>query len=149
MTEQANHTDENPPSANEGGQILRRQILLVGDCRVGIQPIDQWHAGCEFAFDDLFRGEFFQNHHQRPQRIAVGGDEHVIAFKHAGQNLLEDVASVVPPTREPAPPEPALVLIYSPYESHRQSDEILSIAIRALRKQFRFVNFAGSTCALP
>jgi O6-methylguanine-DNA--protein-cysteine methyltransferase len=58
------------------------------DC-IGIEPIDDRHAGQKLALDDAFRRVVLQHHDQRAQRIAVGCDQHVLlAAQHAGQDVL-------------------------------------------------------------
>src|SRR5262245_21564851 len=70
---------------------LRSQIEFRRDRRISIQMEDQRHASCKLPFQDLLGVEALQHHHQRAQRIAMRGHEHVLAAQHARQNFLDVV----------------------------------------------------------
>ena len=55
----------------------------------GVEPVDDRHAGGEFALEDALRRQTLQHHHQRAQRIAVRRHQHALAAQHARQNFLD------------------------------------------------------------
>lgn len=61
----------------------------VGPSPIGIEAIDHRHAGREVEFEDLFLGQAVEDHDKRAQRIAVGGDQHLLALQHQRQDLGE------------------------------------------------------------
>jgi AraC family transcriptional regulator of adaptative response/methylated-DNA-[protein]-cysteine methyltransferase len=82
-----------PCSAGKRGRRrqgkLRRQFFHLRHGRIRIEPIDQRHAGGEFALDNAIGRQALQHHDQRTQRIAMCGDEYALALEHARQDFRD------------------------------------------------------------
>ena len=109
--------------------------------RIGAKPVDDRHAGIEFALEYLLRRQALDRHDQRAQRIAVRRDQHALAREHirldvvhvigqrAGQRIFQAFAAG---RRHIIGAAPDMDLLFAPFLARVVLVEAGQIAIIAL-----------------
>ncbi len=63
-------------------------MIFRATVEIGIQPIDQRHAGRELELRDGLRRQAIEHHHQGAQRVAVRGNQDALAAQDGRQHGL-------------------------------------------------------------